>query len=761
MSLHRYFVPPPLALAVHPAPPPKARPTEKEKENAEKEAKDKDKKDNKQEPANNKEDKVQPDHDNKKDKAAVQPEPETPATPGSLIPEPPTPAPGALPHTEKEEKAKADGSDRLVGDAAKIDGEHTRARPVDNVAADIPGKANEKKEANSKSNDEKGKANNNQANQGTNKDKARVSLKDITPPPEAENTKAQEAEPPLEPIRLLPPAPLRPVRTKLDLNPAKPYPPINTDPRGAYHAYAKAVGNEVIYIDVTKDGWLTEQWKERSEREALKRLTGEWERELEREMEKQRERNKIKDVPSTAQGILLELWNVLAELENHEIPVDEFWAKFDWTKDKAKVHLSDVRRAVKDDDATKHGDEEKDEKEASTANDKARNSNTDLGQNSDDTKKEREIEWTKEGLEEILSSVGVQCIYNVDKPLKHWSLAPCAYLLLAHGYFLLRTDMYINFKPEEKAGKFEALITSGHDRVFGDMVKAQREKEYRERKERERKERAEKEKKQDKGKDEKDHRGKDEKDGVGKDGNSAEKEKKQDEDKDDEDEKDIEDKNKENDEDKEKNREQEEPETPTSNVKLLDGEPVLAAKDDAGVAVINPKEDKVIIAVPLNEGTKAKDVENKRDDDDKEKKRDEKHEAEAELVPAPKPAGGANPPTGGVAGLEGEMKKEKVPMNMNDIANAFKALDLTASAQAQARAKDDKDRDKVKLIWTWTERCEMWRWKNYEVGLHHIKPGGWEERDWKVFADDKEVWDFDDEQAVVELEEKDIYDWSC
>lgn len=79
------------------------------------------------------------------------------------------------------------------------------------------------------------------------------------------------------------------------------------------------MGAGVIYVDVTKDGWLTQQWKERNEREAMKRLTGEWERELQKEIEKERKRAIKKTVPKTREGLLLDLWNELAEANNHEV----------------------------------------------------------------------------------------------------------------------------------------------------------------------------------------------------------------------------------------------------------------------------------------------------------------------------------------------------------------------------------------------------------------------------------------------------------
>jgi hypothetical protein len=39
---------------------------------------------------------------------------------------------------------------------------------------------------------------------------------------------------------------------------------------------------------------------------------------------------------------------------------------------------------------------------------------------------------------------------------------------------MLRLREWLEFKPEDSAGKFEVLVTTGHDRIFGDMVKQQR-----------------------------------------------------------------------------------------------------------------------------------------------------------------------------------------------------------------------------------------------------------------------------------------------
>jgi hypothetical protein len=65
------------------------------------------------------------------------------------------------------------------------------------------------------------------------------------------------------------------------------------------------------------------------------------------------------------------------------------------------------------------------------------------------------------------------------------------------------------------------------------------------------------------------------------------------------------------------------------------------------------------------------------------------------------------------------------------------------------------------LVWTWGEACKSWRWKNWEAGVHDVGLGGWEERDWKVFADDQGCDDFEMDMQSAEEAEEDIHDWSC
>jgi hypothetical protein len=47
-------------------------------------------------------------------------------------------------------------------------------------------------------------------------------------------------------------------------------------------------------------------------------------------------------------------------------------------------------------------------------------------------------------------------------------------MLLGHGHFMLRLREWLDFKPEDMAGKFKVLVVSGHDRILGDMVRQYR-----------------------------------------------------------------------------------------------------------------------------------------------------------------------------------------------------------------------------------------------------------------------------------------------
>jgi len=125
-----------------------------------------------------------------------------------------------------------------------------------------------------------------------------------------------------------------------------------------------------------------------------------------------------------------------------------------------------------------------------------------------------EVEWTKAGVEQILATVGIQCVYRSDVSLPHLlslltpndkksptltyptRMSPTdkqvpigrrytdrwpgafgqdrAFIILGHNHFMLRLREWLEFKPEDTVGKFEVLVVSGHDRILGNMVKEQR-----------------------------------------------------------------------------------------------------------------------------------------------------------------------------------------------------------------------------------------------------------------------------------------------
>lgn len=343
---------------------------------------------------------------------------------------------------------------------------------------------------------------------------------------------------------------------------------------------------------------------------------------------------------------------------------------------------------------------------------------------------------------------------------------------------MLRTEDYLQFKSEEATGKFEMLVTSGHDRVFGEMVKAQqaeqrkkKEAAYRQKRAAEKKKAAEeaKKKKENEGGVSGEKEGEERKDAGDEKGGA-----------------------KEETEAARKGGEKGEDDkgeallTPGSNIKVKDGEeikPVVAE----GIAV---QGDKAVIAIPVQ------------DDKIGEKGDDEKHEVE---VVAAAPGEGTKPEAVGQAAVQaanetkdvaGEVKGAKAEedderkarkpkekddrrpfdpmrevellakmvaagqtpsgMGMEDVKLAFRALEAAA-----AGAKDDPKKDQKPVIWTWHDRCEMWRWKNFEAKLHEVGPGGWEERDWKVFADNRGCDEFDEDERWMEVVEQDVHDWSC
>lgn len=304
MSFQRRVILPPLALAVHPAPPPK-KVEKKDKDDKEKEkAKKEVKKDDKQP-----EEKVDAE-DNLVDLRSDKKEPAKAKAIGGGDQASPTNVPPRQPQVTGDRVAEGVTPDSPASMVPEPGTPGSAGPQPGTPALAAPGATDDVPRVPPPQTDPKSPKGDSKPTTGDNKDD------------KESKDKEDEPEVPPPPLRLLGPVPHRPIRTKLDLNPASPYPPINTDPRGAYYKYAKFNQGEWMMIDVTKDGWLSEQWREKGEREALARLRGESEVVAKREAEKIKRMESIRKVPDTADGILLELWNDLVEALNHEVGRD-------------------------------------------------------------------------------------------------------------------------------------------------------------------------------------------------------------------------------------------------------------------------------------------------------------------------------------------------------------------------------------------------------------------------------------------------------
>jgi hypothetical protein len=372
--------------------------------------------------------------------------------------------------------------------------------------------------------------------------------------------------------------------------------------------------------------------------------------------------------------------------------------------------------------------------------------------------------------------------------------------------------MYVQYKPVGTTDKFEALVTTANDRVFGDMVKAQlaedkkiKEREWRKRREIEKREARAKEG----AKEKKAHA-----DGNVRDEAAAKEDK-------------TRQKGANVSKDVEKQKEQKQDQAQgadnaegavdekgltqgNAGVKLVEAE----LKDNDGAKAKDDKADHkdgtvvAVVAVPVT------DVEAKAGAVLSPDEKDQQHEAEPALVAAAPPAE-AKPKIAEIkleddnmvgAGPKGAKdivddakdkdktkKKEEIKASakhraaappgaalnrsllvkmlgpeaaniplaeLNAALAAMEAAQALDKAKAQAAAADAPKRDEP-VIWMWSESVERWRWKNYAAGCAAFEDGCWEERDWTVFADDGGCEKYEGEQEVREVEEVDLHDWSC
>lgn len=372
--------------------------------------------------------------------------------------------------------------------------------------------------------------------------------------------------------------------------------------------------------------------------------------------------------------------------------------------------------------------------------------------------------------------------------------------------------MYVQFKPEGTTDKFEALVTTANDRVFGDMVKAQlaeekrmKEREYRKRREKEKREAREKEDRERKA-------------GNGE-GEQKETERPKQK---------AEDSNKVVD----KKPEQKLDDDATTKVAKVgkDGRQVIGVrlvdKNSPGPAIdaINAekrlkgevedtdqgKNKTVAVAVVAVPAENSPDAANKELHQMTPAEKDAQHDNEPAIVPpqaeavkihhdkvptnqgadgnvkpaeekikqdAPdgdkqgipkgdKPSPAPNPqkrkPHDAIRDIELFAKMlgpEAANIPMAELQAAFAAMEA-AQAMDKARAKAEPKKDEP-VIWMWSEKVERWRWKNYADGCAVMQEGCWEERDWTVFADEWGCEKYEGEQEKEEWNDRDIHDWSC
>jgi hypothetical protein len=308
MSLHQYLVSPPLALAIYPAKPTKAPPADKAKDKPtdqkpDPQAKLEKKAEDGKKPAgdhlNPPQNGSKPGPDQKQPiigpNVPAKQQEAAPDSPGSMNPEPPTPADGVV-----------HGDDQVSPDPANKGQVREQPKPLEAVKAGPV----------------QGEPKNKRADAHEVPKNHLASKEDKSS--ESEASPQSDDEPLPEPLCLLGPPPRYPIRARLDLDPSKPWPPIEADPRGAYHLYAKGCKQgiiESVYIDVVKDGWMSEQWKDKSERDALAKLRGDNLKKARRNLEVEARKRRTRKVPKKADEVLIMLWNILVEAPNNEVSI--------------------------------------------------------------------------------------------------------------------------------------------------------------------------------------------------------------------------------------------------------------------------------------------------------------------------------------------------------------------------------------------------------------------------------------------------------
>jgi hypothetical protein len=69
---------------------------------------------------------------------------------------------------------------------------------------------------------------------------------------------------------------------------------------------------------------MSEQWKDKSERNALAKLRGDNLKKASRELKIEARKRTVRKVPNKVDDVLIMLWNILVEAPNNEVSIEEY-----------------------------------------------------------------------------------------------------------------------------------------------------------------------------------------------------------------------------------------------------------------------------------------------------------------------------------------------------------------------------------------------------------------------------------------------------
>lgn len=100
--------------------------------------------------------------------------------------------------------------------------------------------------------------------------------------------------------------------------------------------------------------------------------------------------------------------------------MEDFWSRYDWSDPAAQPQLLPAKKPAKEEVAKEAGTKEPGSEQPDAA-ETTKNSTEAKNETVDDLEG---VEWTKEGLEEILGTAGVMCLYNTPVSLNVVPFSP-------------------------------------------------------------------------------------------------------------------------------------------------------------------------------------------------------------------------------------------------------------------------------------------------------------------------------------------------